>query len=158
MNPPLRSPRDVEAVIEALEDGTIDMLVTDHAPHSEEEKAMGMERAPFGIVGLETAFPLLYTHFVKTGKWSLEFLLRKMTVEPARVFGLDAGRVEEGKTADLTLIDLDREQTVDPASFASKGKNTPFAGWNLQGWPVLTMVGGSVVWSEPEFSAKSRNL
>ena len=146
MNPPLRTPRDVQAVIEALEDGTIDMIVTDHAPHAEEEKAKGVDLAPFGIVGFETAFPLLYTKFVKTGRWSLGFLLRRMTSDPARVFGLKAGRLEAGAPADLTLIDLSSEQTVDPASFKSKSRNTPFAGWRLQGWPVRTIVAGRTVW------------
>jgi len=146
MNPPLRTPRDVQAVIEALEDGTIDIIVTDHAPHAEEEKAKGVDLAPFGIVGLETAFPLLYTKFVETGRWSLGFLLRKMTSEPARVFGLKAGRLEPGAPADLTLIDLAGEQTVDPAKFLSKSRNTPFAGWRLKGWPVRTIVAGRTVW------------
>jgi dihydroorotase len=147
MNPPLRSPRDVQAVIEGIEDGTIDILVTDHAPHSEEEKARGMDKAPFGIVGLETAFPLMYTHFVKTGKWTLEFLLSRMTNKPAEVFNLSTGRLEVGRPADLTLVDLDAAKKVDPASFATKGRNTPFTGWELQGWPVWTMVDGKVVWS-----------
>jgi dihydroorotase len=146
MNPPLRTPRDVQAVIEALEDGTIDIIVTDHAPHAEEEKAKGVELAPFGIVGFETAFPLLYTTFVKTGRWSLGFLLRRMTSDPARVFGLKAGRLEAGAPADLTLIDLDSEQMVDPANFQSKSRNTPFAGRRLQGWPVRTIVAGRTVW------------
>lgn len=148
MNPPLRSPRDVEACIEALEDGTIDMIVTDHAPHSEEEKARGMLLAPFGITGLETAFPLLYTHFVKTGRWTLDFLLRKMTTEPAKVFGLNVGTLAEGEIADLTLIDLEQKRRVEADSFVSKGKNTPFIGWELYGWPVMTIVGGNIVWSE----------
>jgi dihydroorotase len=146
MNPPLRTPRDVQAVVEALEDGTIDIIATDHAPHAAEEKAKGVELAPFGIVGFETAFPLLYTKFVRTGRWSLGFLLRKMTSEPARVFGLKAGRLEPGAPADLTLIDLGLEQTVDPADFKSKSRNTPFAGWRLQGWPVRTIVAGRTVW------------
>lgn len=148
MNPPLRTPRDVEACIEALEDGTIDIIVTDHAPHSAEEKAKGLERAPFGIVGFETAFPLLYTKFVKTGRWTLSFLLSRMTRDPARVFGLEAGTLAPGAPADITLIDLEREREVDPDTFLSKGRNTPFAGWKLYGWPVLTMVDGKVVWSE----------
>ncbi len=148
MNPPLRSPRDVQAVIEGLEDGTLDMVVTDHAPHSAEEKAKGMQLAPFGITGFETAFPLLYTKFVRTGKWTLGFLLQRMTEDPARVFGLESGRLEAGAPADLTIIDLDGEREVDPQSFVSKGKNTPFGGWKLQGWPVLTVVDGAVVWSE----------
>ncbi len=148
MNPPLRSPRDVEACIRGLEDGTIDMIVTDHAPHSAEEKARGLARAPFGIHGFETAFPLLYTKFVRTGRWTLDFLLRKMTSDPARVFGLPYGTLEPGAPADLTLIDLENEREVDPGSFLSRGRNTPFAGWKLYGWPVLTMVDGQVVWTE----------
>ncbi|WP_409341215.1 dihydroorotase [Paenibacillus sp. MBLB4367] len=147
MNPPLRTPRDVQAVLEGLEDGTIDIIVTDHAPHSQEEKAKGMQLAPFGIVGFETAFPLLYTKFVKSGRWTLEFLLDKMTAKPAEVFGLPYGKLEVGAIADLTIIDLDNEQAVDPDKFASKGRNTPFTGWKLQGWPALTIVGGRVVWS-----------
>ncbi|WP_028561594.1 dihydroorotase [Paenibacillus pinihumi] len=148
MNPPLRSPRDVQAVIEGIEDGTIDIIVTDHAPHSAEEKARGMLLAPFGITGFETAFPLMYTKFVKTGKWSLGFLLERMTSKPAQVFGLGSGRLETGAPADLTLIDLENEREVDPQSFVSKGKNTPFGGWKLQGWPTLTIVDGTVAWSE----------
>lgn len=150
MNPPLRTPKDVEACIQALEDGTIDMIVTDHAPHSEEEKARGMDRAPFGIVGFETAFPLLYTKFVRTGRWTLPFLLRRMTSDPARVFGLAYGTLQPGAPADITLIDLDSEREVDPAAFLTKGRNTPFTGWKLYGWPVLTMVNGRVVWTDEQ--------
>ncbi len=148
MNPPLRSRRDVEACIEALEDGTIDIVVTDHAPHSEEEKAKGMQLAPFGIVGFETAFPLLYTKFVAEGRWSLEMLIQRMTADPARVFGLEAGRLAPGAPADLTIVDLNMEKEVRPEDFASKGRNTPFTGWRLKGWPVATIVSGKVVWSE----------
>jgi len=148
MNPPLRSPRDVSACVEALEDGTIDFIATDHAPHAEEEKALGPERAPFGIHGFETAFPLLYTEFVRSGRWTLDFLLRKMTADPARAFGLPYGTLEPGAPADLTLIDLEREREVNPAAFLSKGRNTPLAGRRLYGWPTLTMVGGRVVWTE----------
>ncbi|WCF10076.1 dihydroorotase [Paenibacillus thiaminolyticus] len=148
MNPPLRSPRDVAACIEGLEDGTIDILVTDHAPHSEEEKAKGMELAPFGIVGLETAFPLLYTRFVATGKWTLSFLIGRMTTDPANVFGLSAGRLEPGAPADITVIDLEAEHEVNPEQFLSKGRNTPFTGWKLKGWPVMTLVDGRIVWSK----------
>jgi dihydroorotase len=148
MNPPLRSRRDVEACIEAVMDGTIDILVTDHAPHSEEEKARGMQLAPFGIVGFETAFPLLYTKFVLTDKWTLPFLLERMTKKPAEVFKLPSGKIEVGAEADLTIIDLEHEKTVDANEFASKGRNTPFIGWKLKGWPKLTMVSGKIVWSE----------
>ncbi|MUG88044.1 dihydroorotase [Paenibacillus timonensis] len=148
MNPPLRSRRDVEACIAALEDGTLDIVVTDHAPHSEEEKAKGMQQAPFGIVGFETAFPLLYTKFVATGRWSLAMLVQRMTADPARVFGLEAGRLVSGAPADLTIVDLNAERTVDPAAFASKGRNTPFTGWDLKGWPVATIVKGKLVWND----------
>ncbi|GGH26177.1 dihydroorotase [Paenibacillus segetis] len=148
MNPPLRSKRDVQACIEALEDGTIDIIVTDHAPHSVEEKAKGMELAPFGIVGFETAFPLLYTEFVAKGRWSLPMLIQRMTADPARVFGLSSGQLVPGAPADLTIVDLEKEQAVDPETFASKGRNTPFTGWKLKGWPVATIVRGNVVWSE----------
>ncbi|ALS21399.1 MULTISPECIES: dihydroorotase [Paenibacillus] len=148
MNPPLRTPRDVRACIEGLVDGTIDIVVTDHAPHSEEEKARGLQLAPFGIVGFETAFPLLYTKFVATGEWTLQFLVDKMTRLPAEVFGLPWGILEAGRTADLTLIDLETEKEVNPAEFESKGRNTPFTGWKLKGWPAMTMVEGKVVWSE----------
>ncbi|WP_314584423.1 dihydroorotase [Paenibacillus terrigena] len=147
MNPPLRSPRDVQACIEALEDGTIDMIVTDHAPHSQEEKAKGMQLAPFGIVGFETAFPLLYTKFVATGKWTLDFLVKRMTADPARVFGLETGKLEIGAIADITIVDLESEQAVNPETFLSKGRNTPFTDWQLKGWPVATIVDGKLVWS-----------
>lgn len=148
MNPPLRTPRDVEAVLEALEDGTIDMIVTDHAPHSAEEKAKGVDLAPFGIVGLETAFPLLYTKFVETGRWTLGFLLKRMTTDPARVFRLEQGSLELGKPADLTVVDLQTTKKVDPSTFLSKSTNTPFGGWELKGWPCATIVDGNIVWTE----------
>lgn len=124
------------------------MIVTDHAPHSAEEKAKGMELAPFGIVGFETAFPLLYTKFVATGKWDLALLVKRMTSDPARVFGLATGVLEAGKAADLTMIDLEAEKEVNPEEFATKGRNTPFTGWKLKGWPVMTWVDGEVKWSE----------
>ncbi|MBE1443188.1 dihydroorotase [Paenibacillus sp. OAS669] len=148
MNPPLRTPRDVQACIEGLLDGTIDIIVTDHAPHSEEEKARGVDLAPFGIVGFETAFPLLYTKFVATGQWTLQFLVEKMTSLPAQVFGLPYGTLEVGKEADIAIIDLETEKEVNPEEFASKGRNTPFTGWKLKGWPTLTMFGGKVVYTE----------
>lgn len=150
MNPPLRSKTDRKALIEGLRDGTIDIIVTDHAPHTEEEKKRGIALAPFGIVGLETAFPLLYTHLVLTGEFTLETIIEKMTRKPAELFGLPWGRLEEGAEADLTIIDLETEREVNPQEFASKGKNTPFTGWKLKGWPVMTMVAGSVVWKREE--------
>ncbi|MCY7850708.1 dihydroorotase [Bacillus haynesii] len=148
MNPPLRSPEDREALLEGLRDGTIDFIATDHAPHTEEEKQQTMGLAPFGIVGLETAFPLLYTHFVKTGKWTLKQLHDYMTVKPCEAFGLPYGKLEAGRSADITLIDLEREEKIDKSTFLSKGKNTPFDGISCFGWPVMTMAKGKLVYQE----------
>ena len=148
MNPPLRTPRDVQAVIEGLEDGTIDIIVTDHAPHSAEEKARGPQLAPFGIVGFETAFPLLYAKFGRTGKCTLGFLLQRMTSDPARVFRLPTGRLEAGAPADLTIVDLENEREVRPETFSSKSNNTPFGGWKLYGWPTTTIYNGQVVYNK----------
>lgn len=153
MNPPLRSKEDQVALLEGLIDGTIDIIATDHAPHTEVEKATSMEEAPFGIVGLETAFPLLYTHLVLTGKISLAELIEKMTQRPAELFGLTNGKLVEGGVADLTVIDLKEEREIDPATFLSKGRNTPFAGWKVKGWPMLTMVEGHIVWAETDVLA-----
>ncbi len=150
MNPPLRGAIDRESLIEGLLDGTIDMIATDHAPHTEEEKAQGMQLAPFGIVGLETAFPLLNTHFVQTGKMTLQQLLNFMTSKPAEVFKLNRGKIEVGAVADLTVIDLELEEEIDSTNFLSKGKNTPFNGWNCKGWPVMTMVNGKLVYEREE--------
>lgn len=146
MNPPLRSARDREALIEGLQDGTIDFVATDHAPHTAEEKAKDISKAPFGIVGLETAFPLLYTHLVLQNKLDLPTLLDKMTRAPADVFQLPWGSLREGNDADITVIDLEEKRTVRPEHFYSKGQNTPFDGWELQGWPVLTLSKGRIVW------------
>lgn len=148
MNPPLRSPEDREALIAGLLDGTIDMIATDHAPHTAEEKSWGLEQAPMGIVGLETAFPLMYTHFVKTGKMSVAELVAKMSEKPAEIFDLPYGKLEEGAIADLVIIDLDKEMAIDPSTFKSQGTNTPFGGWNVAGWPVMTVFEGEVVYNE----------
>ncbi|WP_075617494.1 dihydroorotase [Paenisporosarcina indica] len=148
MNPPLRAKEDLKALIEGLEDGTLDFIATDNAPHMIEEKSNGMEQAPFGIVGLETAFPLLYTHFVETGKWSLSQLIAWMTQKPADVFGLPYGRLHMGESADLVFIDLNKTLNIDREQFVSKGKNTPFQDWTCKGWPVMTMFEGNVVWKE----------
>ncbi|KOA81259.1 dihydroorotase [Bacillus altitudinis] len=148
MNPPLRGAEDREALIEGLLDGTIDFIATDHAPHTEEEKNETMQRAPFGIVGLETAFPLLYTRFVKTGEWTLKELVDYMTIKPAEAFALPYGKLEEGQIADITLIDLNKEMAIDKKSFLSKGQNTPFDKLNVSGWPVMTLASGKVVYEE----------
>ncbi|AXH98643.1 dihydroorotase [Sporosarcina sp. PTS2304] len=148
MNPPLRSKEDREALRQGLLDGTLDCIATDHAPHTADEKAVGIAKAPFGITGFETAFPLLYTNFVKPGHWSLKQLLDWMTVKPAEVFNLPYGKIEVGATADLVLIDLKKEQKIDRTTFVSKGKNTPFDGWECAGWPVMTIFGGDIVWKD----------
>ncbi|WP_152656457.1 dihydroorotase [Oceanobacillus sp. CFH 90083] len=148
MNPPLRGTDDQQALIEGLLDGTLDFIATDHAPHGEEEKANGFLEAPFGIVGLETAFPLLYTHLVQKDVLNLYELIDRMTKKPADVFGLPYGTMEEGAAADLTIIDLEKTAKIDRYQFASKGKNTPFHGWEVTGFPVLTMVNGKVVFKE----------
>lgn len=150
MNPPLRGKDDMLALREGLLDGTLDFVATDHAPHSDEEKANGFENAPFGIVGLETAFPLLYTHFVKNGEWTLKQLLDYLTNKPADVFGFEFGKLEVGAPADLVLIDLEKEQAIDKEAFLSKGKNTPFNGIVCTGWPQVTIYNGEIVWQEEQ--------
>lgn len=148
MNPPLRGLEDLQALQDGLMDGTLDFIATDHAPHTAEEKSAGCKKAPFGITGLETAFPLLYTHFVREGKWTLKQLIDWMAQKPADVFGLPYGKIEEGAHADLVLLDLNKEQTIDRNTFLSKGKNTPFDGWKCAGWPVKTIYGGNIVWQD----------
>ncbi|MCD8502480.1 MAG: dihydroorotase [Bacillaceae bacterium] len=148
MNPPLRGEEDKKALVEGVLDGTIDFIATDHAPHSAEEKNSSMQEAPFGIVGLETAFPLLYTHFVKTDKMTLKRLVDLLTRKPCEAFNLPYGVLQEGQLADLTVIDIETLEKIDPDKFLSKGKNTPFTGWECTGWPVLTIYEGKVVWSK----------
>ena len=148
MNPPLRSAADRDALIEGILDGTIDMIATDHAPHSAEEKAKGLAGSAFGIVGLETAFPVLYTCLVKKGILSLEKLIELMAVNPRKRFGLEGGFIADGQTADLAVLDLARRDRIDPDSFASKGRATPFAGWNVLGKTVLTIVKGEIAYEE----------
>ena len=109
-----------------------------------------MVGAPFGIVGFETAFPLLYTHFVKTGKWTLKQLVEWMATKPAEIFDLPYGKIEVGASADFAIIDLEKELEVNPEEFKSKGRNTPFTGWKTQGWPVLTIFEGNIVYQEAE--------
>ncbi|MRX73332.1 dihydroorotase [Bacillus lacus] len=148
MNPPLRGLDDQMALLEGLLDGTIDFIATDHAPHTQEEKNQGMQLAPFGITGLETAFPLLYTNLVLKNKLELHTLLSLLTTKPAEAFQLPYGKLEAGSPADMTIIDLELEKEIDPGEFLSKGKNTPFAGWTCKGWPVLTFAEGKIVWEE----------
>lgn len=153
MNPPLRGSDDRQALIEALLDGTIDFIATDHAPHTKEEKAETIQLAPFGIVGLETAFPLLYTRFVETNDWTLKQLLDYLTIKPCEAFNLPYGKLEVGSPADLTIIDLEEEKEIDPETFLSKGKNTPFGGWKCKGWPIATIAQGQLVWERKRINA-----
>ena len=146
MNPPLRSKEDRQALIEGIKDGTIDMIATDHAPHSAEEKSKGLQGSAFGIVGLETAFSLMYTHLVKTGIISLEKLAEIMHTNPSKRFNI-GGELEVGNLADLCVFKLDEEYTVNSADFLSKGKATPFEGEKVYGECIMTMVNGRTVWN-----------
>ena len=147
MNPPLRAREDRDALIEGLLDGTIDMLVTDHAPHSREEKARGLEKSAMGVVGLETSFTASYTALVQTGILPLEKLVDLMHGAPMRRFGCGT-ELAEGQPADLTAFDLTKTYTVDPETFLTMGRATPFAGRALTGVCKLTMIGGEPVWKE----------
>lgn len=147
MNPPLRSRKDVEALKAGLASDVMDVISTDHAPHSEEEKNQPMEKAPFGIVGLETSAALTYTELVKPGIISMMQMAEKMSYNPAQILGLtEKGSVSEGKIADLVIFDAEKEYRIDTASFASKGKNTPFQGYPVSGEVACTIVDGKVVY------------
>jgi len=148
VNPPLRSEEDVAAVKEGLASGVIDIIASDHAPHSPEEKNRDWEKSPFGIIGLETTLGLVLTFLVRPGILTLSQAIEKMTIMPARIFGLDVlgiGSIKPGTKADLTLIDLDTKWKVDSNSFYSKGRNCPFNGWELYGKAILTIVAGRIV-------------
>ncbi len=151
MYPPLRTEADVAALRAGLRDGSIDAIATDHAPHTPAEKARGCLEAPKGIVGLETALALCLDRLVHAGVLSLAELVRKMSVNPARIIGLPCPGIVPGAPADFTVIDLNHRWRVDASRFASKGRNSPFHGWELRGKPVLTMVGGRIVYHEPNY-------
>ena len=147
MNPPLRTAADVSALVEGLRSGVVDAVATDHAPHTPAEKARGFAEAPFGIVGLETAVPLILDRLVARGLIPLTRFIEAFSTAPARILGLFAkGRIAAGADADLTLLDLARPFAVDKTRFESKGRNTPFDGWELRGAPVMTIVGGRIVY------------
>jgi len=139
MNPPLRSREDREALVAGILDGTIDMIATDHAPHSAEEKAKGLKGSAFGVVGLETAFPIMYTHFVKTGRMTMERLIELMAINPRKRFNLPMGN-------DFTVWNLGKKKTVEPDAFLSKGKATPFAGWTVYGECIATVHDDKLVY------------
>jgi len=148
MNPPIRSAADRDALVAGLLDGTVDCIATDHAPHAAAEKAKGLRGSLNGVVGLECAFPVLYTELVKTGKVPLETILNALCVNPRRIFDLPGGKIEEGQPADLTVLDLDHVGTVDPAGFRSLGRATPFAGRRVEAAVSMTFVDGSIVFPE----------
>lgn len=152
VNPPLRTQADVDACVEALADGTIDCIATDHAPHAREDKLCEFDTAAFGISGLETAFGLVYS-LVEDGRLALPQLIERLTTGPARALGLERvvpgiGSLTEGSPADIAIFDLNESWLVEPETFASKGKNTPLGGWTLKGRIKATIAGGSIAWSE----------
>ena len=149
VNPPIRKAEDVDALIEAIRRGVVDAIATDHAPHSAEEKARPLTRAPSGMVGLETSLAVTLTALYHTGKMELTEIVRRMTVNPASILGLSKGRLALGNDADIVIFDPNEEWTVDPEQFASKGRNTPFAGWKVKGRVKYTIVGGTVIYEAP---------
>ena len=148
VNPPLRATKDKEGILAGLKDGTIDCIVTDHAPHSAEEKAKPLPEAPAGMVGLETSLGLALTYLYHTGLMSLSDIIEKMTINPAKILGIRKGFLALGASADITIFDPDERWTVDPDQFASKARNTPFAGMELQGKVKYTIVGGKIIYQD----------
>jgi dihydroorotase len=145
MNPPLRTAKDVEALRDAVKDGTIDMIATDHAPHHYDEKEREFADAPNGIIGLETALAVSVTNLVETGHIDFSTLVDKMSCAPARLFGLPGGSLAKGSAGDVTVFDPAREWEVESSQFLTKGRNTPYSGMRLKGRAVCTIVGGTVV-------------
>jgi dihydroorotase len=145
MNPPLRSPEDLEGLMEGLADGTVDAIATDHAPHHCDEKCVEFSRAPFGVVGLETAVSICLDRLVHKGVVSLSRMVELFTTGPAGVLGLNKGKLVPGAEADITVLDLDRAVTVDADRFESKSENSPFLKWEMKGGPVMTMVDGRII-------------
>ena len=142
---PIRSAADRDALLEGVQDGTIDVIATDHAPHTAEEKSRGLAGSAMGVVGLETSFAVIYTKLVRTGIITPEKMIDLMSEAPRRIFSLGGG-LAEGEAADIAVFDTDREFAVDPATFLSKGRSTPFEGWRLRGDCVLTMSDGRIVY------------
>lgn len=152
MNPPLRTQADVDALIEGLKDGTMDVIATDHAPHAAAEKNRSMKLASFGIVGLETSAALTYTELVDKGILTPMQMVEKMSTNPAKILGLtDKGSISEGKTADLVIFDPRKEYEIDKNTFFSKGKNTPFDGWKVKGDVRYTLVDGTIVYENTSY-------
>ena len=150
MNPPLRTPKDVEALKQGLKDGTIEVISTDHAPHSAQEKTGSMKNAPFGIVGLETSLPLTYTELVEKDVITLKQMVEKMCLNPAKILGLDRGTLQKGHPADVIIVDTEQEYAIDKNKFVSKGHNTPFDGWKVKGKVLYTICDGKIVFKNQE--------
>lgn len=145
VNPPLRTKKDQEALIKGLQDGTIDVIASDHAPHTLAEKEMEFTYAPFGMIGLETALPLILTRLFYQNLLDLSQIIRKMSLNPARILKLDRGVLSQSKIADLTVIDLEKETVIDVSTFKSKARNSPFHGWQVKGYPIMTVCRGKIV-------------
>jgi dihydroorotase len=150
MSPPLRAREDVEACLRGLADGTIDVICTDHAPHAPEKKMQELDRAPFGIVGLETALGLVGKQLVDAGHLDWPAAIEKMTINPARILGIDKGTLRVGADADVTIIDPDARWVVDPLKFHSKSLNTPFSGWELHSRAETVLVAGRIRYQRSE--------
>ena len=150
MNPPLREARDRDAMLAGIADGSVDVIATDHAPHHYDEKNVEYDRAPFGIVGLETAMPIALDRLVHSGLIGLPRLVELMSVNPARILRIPGGTLAPGSIADITMLAPDLQVTVDRARLRSRSKNTPFHGWTLRGGVAATIVGGRVVYSNPD--------
>jgi dihydroorotase len=146
MNPPLREEADRAAMFDGIVDGTVDVIATDHAPHHADEKMLEFDRAPFGIVGLETAVPLVFDRLVHTGAISLARMIELLSVNAAKVFNLPGGALTPGQPADITVLAPDRTATIRAAELRSRSKNTPFDGWELRGGVEATIVGGRIVY------------
>jgi dihydroorotase len=147
MNPPLREAADREAMLEGIADGSVDAIATDHAPHHADEKMVEFDRAPFGIVGLETAVPIVFDRLVHTGRISVQRMIELLSVNPARILGVPGGSLADGSPADITILDPDRPVTIQAAMLRSRSKNTPYDGWQFRGGVTATIVGGRVVYA-----------
>ena len=147
MNPPLRTQDDVDALVRGIASGDVDVIATDHAPHNINDKMLEFDRAPFGVVGLETAVGLVCDRFVRTGIISLERMVQLFAANPARILNLDRGTLAKGSWANITVLDMKLKHEVNSENFCSRSRNTPFEGWKLQGGPVMTIVKGKAVWS-----------